>query len=132
MPDDVIQVVKDLGEQDDMATGIEFRNMHKESTLSDLFADKDLNNDNSNASDQDWGDNKNPVDDLQMIMLDDDVDDTKVQDLNIANEDILHLYNGSDLSYNVGIQHDNEDQHNHFGGPAVNEEDPEEELEDHV
>ena len=63
-------------------------------------------------------------------MFDDDVDNTKIQDLNITNEDILHLYNGLDLSRNVGIQHDNEDQHNHFGGPAVNKEDPEEELED--
>ena len=29
IPDDIIQVVNDLGEQDDMPTGIEFRNMHK-------------------------------------------------------------------------------------------------------
>ena len=63
-----------------------------------------------------------------MIMFDDHVDNSEVQDLNIANEDILHLYDGSDLSRNVGIQHNNEDQHNHFGGPAVNEEDPDEEV----
>ena len=74
-----------MGEQDDMPTGIEFRNIHEESTLSDLFADKDLNNDNSNASDQDWGENKNPEDDLQKITFEDDVDDTEVQDLNIKN-----------------------------------------------
>ena len=55
-----------------------------------------------------------------------------MQDLNIENEDILHLHDGSDLSCNVGIQHDNEDQHNHFGGLAVNEDDPEEQLEDYV
>ena len=67
-----------------------------------------------------------------MIEFDDDVDDTEVQDLNIENEDILCLYNGSDLSRNVGIQHDNENQHSHFGGPAMNEEDPEEQLEDQV
>ena len=52
--------------------------------------------------------------------------------LNIENKDILHLHDGSDLSRNVSIQHDNEDQHNHFGGPAVNEDNPEEQLEDHV
>ena len=109
MPDDVIQVVNDLGEHDDMPTGIEFRNMHKESTISDLFADEDLNDDNSNASDQDWGDNKNHEDDLQMITFDNDVDDTEVQDLNIENEDMPHLHYGSDLSRNVGIQHNNED-----------------------
>ena len=53
MPDNVIQVVNDLGEQDDMPTGIEFLNIHKESTLADLFADEDLNDDDSNASDKD-------------------------------------------------------------------------------
>ena len=85
MPDDIIKVVNDLGEQDDMPTGIEFQNMHKESTLSDLFVDEDLNDDDSNASNQDWGDKKNPKDDLEMIEFDNDVDDTEVQDLNIKN-----------------------------------------------
>ena len=42
-----------------------------------------------------------------------------MQDLNIANEDTIHLYNGSDISCNIGVQHDQEDQHNHFGGPAM-------------
>ena len=74
----------------------------------------------------------NPEDDLQKLTFDNDVDDTEVQDLNIANEDILHLYDGSDLSHNVGVQHNDEDQHNHFGGPAVNEDDPDEQLEDQV
>ena len=109
-----------------MPTRIEFRNIHQESTLADLFADEDLDDDNSNASDKDWGLNNNPEDDLQKITFNNDVDVTEVQDLNIANEDILHLYNGSDLSCNVGVQHDDEDQHNHFGGPAVNKDNPEE------
>ena len=91
IPDDVIEIVNNLGEQDDMPTGIKFRNIHHESTLADLFADEDLNNDDSNASDKDWGLNKNPEDDLQKITFDKNVDDTEVQDLNIANEDILHL-----------------------------------------
>ena len=60
MPDDVIEVVNDLGIQDGMPSGIEFRSIHHVSTLVDLFADKDLNNDNSSASDNDWGLNKNP------------------------------------------------------------------------
>lgn len=126
MPGDEIKGVNDLGEQEDMPTGIEFRNIHQESTLTDLFADKDLNDDNSTASDKDWGLNKNPENDLQKITFDDDVDDTEVQDLNIENIDILLFYDGSDLRRNVGIQHDNEDQHNHFGGPIVNEDNPEE------
>ena len=55
MPDDVIEVVNDMGIQDGIPSGIEFRNIHHESTLADLFAGKDLNNDNSNASNNDWG-----------------------------------------------------------------------------
>ena len=115
-----------------MPSGIEFPNIHHESTLADLFTDEDLNNDDSNASDNDWGLNKMPEEDLQKITFDNHVDGTEVQDLNIANEDILHLYDGSDLSRNIGVQHDDEDQHNHFGGPAAIKDDPEQHLEDHV
>ena len=60
MPDNIIQVVNDMGIQEGMPSGIGFRNIHHESTLSDLFADKDLYDDNSNTSDNDWGLNKNP------------------------------------------------------------------------
>ena len=145
MPDNVIEIVNDLGKQDDMPNGIKFLNIHKESTLADLFADEDLNDDDSNASDEDWGDKKNPEDDLQLVTFDKDVDDvvdgtevqdlhiangTEAQDLHITNEDILHLNDGSDLSCNISFQHENEDQHNHFGGPAVNKEDPDGEVED--
>ena len=49
MPDDVIQVVNDMGIQEGMPSVIEFCNIRHESNLSDLFADDDLNNDNSNA-----------------------------------------------------------------------------------
>ena len=35
MPDNVIQVVNDMREQDGMPSGIEFRNIHHESTLAD-------------------------------------------------------------------------------------------------
>ena len=123
MPDNVIEVVNDLGEQDDMPTRIEFRNIHQESIFADLFVDKDLNDGNSNTSDKDWGLNKNLEDDLQKITLDNNVDDTEMQDLNIANEDILHLYDGSDLSRNVGVQHNDEDQHEDVDDDAhVNEE----------
>ena len=76
-----------------MPNGIEFLNIHKESTLSDLFADENLNYNDINASDQDWGDKKNPEDDLQLATFDRDidrdidngVDGTEVQDLHIAN-----------------------------------------------
>ena len=80
----------------------------------------------------DWGLNKNPEQDLKKITFDDHVDDTEVQDLNIANVNILHIYDDSDLSSNVGVQHNQEDQHNHFGGPAANKDDPDKHLNDHV
>ena len=55
MPDNIIQVVNDTGILDGMLSRIEFCNIHHESTLADLFADKDLKDDNSNTSDNDWG-----------------------------------------------------------------------------
>ena len=65
MPDGVIQVVNDMRIQDGMPSGIEFRNIHHKLTLVDLFVDNDLNDDNSNASNNDWGLNKNPEEDLK-------------------------------------------------------------------
>ena len=114
-----------------MPSGIEFCNIHHESTLADLFADNDLDNDDSIVSDNDWGLNKNPEDDLQKITFDDHVDGSEVQDLNIDNKDILHLYDDGDLSRNIGVQHEQEDQHNHFGGPVVDEHQLDKHLEDH-
>ena len=63
-PGDVIEAVNEIGRLEGMPNGIEFLNIHKKSTLSDLFADEDLNDDDNNASDKDWGDRKNPEDDL--------------------------------------------------------------------
>ena len=47
--------------------------------------------------------NKNPEEDLKKITFDRHVDDNEVQDLTIDNKDILHLYDGGDLSYNIGV-----------------------------
>ena len=131
MSEDVIQVVNDIGIHDSMPSRIKFRNIHHESTLADLFADDNLNDDNSNASNNDWGLNKNPEEDLKKIKFSDHVDGSEVQDLNIDNEDILYLYDGGDLSCNIGVQHKQEDQRNHFGGPVVDEHQPDEHLDDH-
>ena len=65
MPDNVIQVVNDMGIQEGMPSGIQFRNIHHESTLADLFADNDFYDDDSCASDNDWGLNNNPEEDLR-------------------------------------------------------------------
>ena len=112
-----------------MPSGIEFRNIHHESPLADLFADNDFNNENSNAYNNDWGFNKNPEEDLKKITFDNHVDDNEVQDLNIDQKDILHLYDGGNLSRNIGVQHEQEGQHNHFGGPVVDEHQPDQHLE---
>ena len=53
MPDNVIEVVNDMGKQEGMPNGIQFHNIHHKSTLADLYTDKDLNDDNSYASDTD-------------------------------------------------------------------------------
>ena len=53
MPDKAIKLVNDMGIQDGRPSRIEICNIHHESTLADLFADNDLNNDDSNASDND-------------------------------------------------------------------------------
>ena len=39
---------------------------------------------------------------------------------------------GGDLSCNIGVQHEQEIQHNHFGGPVADEHEPDKHLEDHV
>ena len=131
MPDNVIQVVNDMGIQDGMPNGIEFRNIHHESSLADLFAEDNLNNDNSIASDNNWGLNKNHEEDLKKKTFDKHVNGNEVQDLNIDNKDIIHLYNVGDLSRNIGIQHKQEDQDNHFGGPVVDKHQPDQHLEGH-
>ena len=131
MPDNVIKVVNNMGGQDGIPSGIEFRNIHHELTFADLFADDDLNDDDSNASDNDWGLNKYPEEDLKKITFDNHIDDNEVKDLNIDNKDILHLYDGGDLSRNIDVQHEQEDQHNHFGGSVVDKNQPNQHLEGH-
>ena len=66
--------------------------------------------------------------DLKKVTFDDHVDENEVKDLNIDNKDILHLYDGGDLSCNIGVQHKQEDQHNHFGGPVIDKHQPNQHL----
>ena len=101
MPDNLTQVVNDMGKQEGMPNRIQFCNIHHKSTLADLFADHDLHNDNSCASDTDRGLYKKPEKVLKKITFDSHVDDNEVKDLNIDNEDILHLNDGGNLSCNI-------------------------------
>ena len=114
------------------SNGIQLRNIHQESTLidlfADLFADNDLHDDNSCASDDDWGLNKTPKEDLKKITFDNHVDDNDANDLNIDNKVILHLNDGGGLICNIGVQHKQEDQLDHFGGPIIDRYQPSQHL----
>ena len=79
MPDDVIKVVNDMGRQERMPDGIQFHNIHHESTLSDLYADEDNSDcESSCASDKDYSEKKKPEVDLQKVPYDNDLDDDEV------------------------------------------------------
>ena len=109
-----------------MPDGIQFHNIHHESTLSDLYADKvDHKDDNSCASDEDWKDRKNPEDDLKNLVSDVDVDDDEANDLvdDLNDKDTIHLNDGfSDIKdiVNDRVQHEEDNQQHHFGGPIEN------------
>ena len=51
--------------------------------------------------------------------IDNDNDNNEVEDLNINNEDILHLNDGGNLNCNIEDEHEQENQHNYFGGPIL-------------
>ena len=69
------------------------------------------------------------------------IDNDEVDDLD--NEDVLHLndgFNGIEVNVNDGVRHEQDIQHNHFGGPIENEEqhdhfgapDQENKIPDHI
>ena len=60
-----------------------------------------------------------------------DIDNDEVNDLNINNEDILHLNDGSDLNRNIEDEHEQDNQHNHFGGPIFEEHQPNDPVAEH-
>ena len=58
MPDNVIKVVNQIGEDDEMPDGIVFCNILKESTLDDMYGDVDSQDDSSCASNKSWDNSK--------------------------------------------------------------------------
>ena len=54
MPDDVIQVVNQMGEDGGSPDGIFFCNIHKKSTVEDMYGNVDSQDDSSCASDKSW------------------------------------------------------------------------------
>ena len=82
IPEDVIQVVNDMIKQEVTSDGIQFRNMHHhKSILLNLFANNDLYDDNSYASNADWKIGKKPETGLK-IEFDIDINDDEINDLN--------------------------------------------------
>ena len=67
--------------------GIQFRNIHHESILPDLFASNDIYDYDSYVSDADWKVGKKPETDLKKIGFGIDVDVDEIDDLN--NEDTI-------------------------------------------
>ena len=97
-----------------MPFGIQFHNIHHESTLSDLYADNDKSADSSCASDDNFEQKKKPEEDLVRPTFNVDINNDEVDDLNINNEDILHLNDWGDLNHNIEDEHEQENQNNHF------------------
>ena len=83
MPDVIIEVVNQMGEDDGSPDGIVFRNIHKESIVEDMYGDTDSQDNSSCASDKSWDMLKDSGQEGQKtIMYDDAVDDDKIDDLN--------------------------------------------------
>ena len=91
--------------------------------LSDLFADEvGHHNNDSCASDNDLKNKKNPEIVLKNVVANVGINNDEVDDL--GNKDALHLNDGlagNKDTANDGVQHDQDNQHNPFGGPIHNE-----------
>ena len=92
MPEDVIQAVNKIGRQEGMPDKIQFRNIHKESTLLDLYADNDSQDNNSCTSNNNWKMEEKAKEDLKKLEFDIDGDNNEIEDLN--SKDALHLNDG--------------------------------------
>ena len=92
MPDDVIVVINQMGEDNGSPEGIVFCSIHKVLTVEDLYPDVDSQDDSNNASDTSWNKKKHCSDDYDKnILYDDDIEYNQVDDLN---KDNLHLHSG--------------------------------------
>ena len=117
IPDNVIEVVKMMGEDEGMPDRIYSSNIHKESTLDALYGDIDSQNDSSCVSDKSWDMSKDGSQiDQKTIVYNDVVDDDKINDQN--KKDVIHLQNVLANNNNVehgGVINQQNKQENHFG-----------------
>ena len=92
MPDNVIKIINQMGEDDGSPEGIVFRNIHKILTVEDLYPNINSQDNSNNASDTSWDVKKyGSQDDNKNVVYDDDVEYDEIDDLN---KDLLHLRNG--------------------------------------
>ena len=86
IPEDVTQVVNNMGKQEVTSDGIQFRNIHHESNLSLLFVDDAFYDKDNCASDADWKIRKKPETDLKKIEFNIDKPETGLKkiDFNIT------------------------------------------------
>ena len=127
MPDNIIEVVNQIGEDDGSPNGLFLCNTLKESTIDDIYGDVEDNS--SCASNKSWDMKKdNGQEDQKNIVYDDAVDNEEINNLN---GDGLHLRN--DLGDNVndgnneysyikqgGVVNGQDEQGNHFSGANNN------------
>ena len=96
MADDIIVTVDEIGRQEGMPDGIQFQNMHRESTFSDLYADEvGHDDDDSCASDDNWKyTNKAKGENDMKLISDMNINDDKLEGINDIGEDDNLLLNG--------------------------------------
>ena len=102
IPEDVIQVVNDMGKQEVTLDGIQFCNIHHKSILLDLFVDNDLYDDNIYVSDAEQKITKKPGIDPKKIEFNIDVNNNKMDDL--YNKGEIHLNDGLADDKNIDIE----------------------------
>ena len=112
-----------MEEDDGSLDGIVFRNIHKESTVDDMYGDVNSQDNGSCASDKSRDKAKDRIQiDQKNIVYDDAVDGHEIDNLN---KDLLHLHNGlednvnnDNNKYNYikqgGIINEQDGQGNHF------------------
>ena len=127
IPDNVIDVVNKIGEEERMPNRIYFCNIHTESTLDDLYGDIESQDDSSCTSDESWNMSKNGEIDLKNIVYNNAVDNDEINDLD--NKDALNLNDSLVNNNNNNIKHigvinqqnkQQDKRQNHFDVPNNN------------
>ena len=124
MPDNVIKVVNQMREDDGSPDRIIFPNIHKESTVEDMYGGVDSQYNSSCAYDESWNMPKDGgQEDQKTIVYNDAVDDDEIDNLN---KDLIQLRNGfgdhvdefnnkQEYIKQGGVVNEQDEEGNHFG-----------------